>query len=111
MDIGDAEFTDLTNYRFAIDAVPEWPGGSTANRFEAFEERESWSIQTNRRCGRSCDQSEGKGHHSEMAGNQTIEWNNETPLSNLDALQLGKSINLEMLDPDKTLVTDNDSFQ
>ena len=30
MDIGDAEFTDLTNYRFAIDAVPEWLGGSTA---------------------------------------------------------------------------------
>ena len=30
MDIGDAEFTDLTNYRFAIDAVPEWSGGSTA---------------------------------------------------------------------------------
>ena len=30
MDIGDAEFTDLTNYRFTIDAVPEWSGGSTA---------------------------------------------------------------------------------
>ena len=30
MDIGDAEFTDLTNYRFAIDAVPEWLIGSTA---------------------------------------------------------------------------------
>ena len=30
MDIGDAEFTDLTNYRFAIDAVPEWLIGRTA---------------------------------------------------------------------------------
>ena len=30
MDIGDAEFTDLTNYRFTIDSVPEWSGGSTA---------------------------------------------------------------------------------
>ena len=36
MDIGDAEFTDLTNYRFAIDAVPEWSGGSTAIPTEDF---------------------------------------------------------------------------
>ena len=36
MDIGDAEFTDLTNYRFAIDAVPEWPIGSTAIPTEYF---------------------------------------------------------------------------
>ena len=36
MDIGDAEFTDLTNYRFAIDAVPEWLGGSTAIPTEYF---------------------------------------------------------------------------
>ena len=40
MDIGDAEFTDLTNYRFAIDAVPEWPGGSTAIPTDRDDESE-----------------------------------------------------------------------
>ena len=42
MDISDAEFTDLTNYRFAIDAVPEWPGGSTAIPTDRDDESEEY---------------------------------------------------------------------
>ena len=46
MDIGDAEFTDLTNYRFTIDAVPEWPGGSTAIPTDRDDEsEESFMLQ------------------------------------------------------------------
>ena len=30
IDIGDSEFYNSTNYRFEIDSVPRWPGGSTA---------------------------------------------------------------------------------
>ena len=42
MDIGDAEFTDLTNYRFAIDAVPEWLIGSTAIPTDRDDEAEEY---------------------------------------------------------------------
>ena len=41
MDIGDAEFT---NYRFTIDAVPEWPGGSTAIPTDRDKSEESFVL-------------------------------------------------------------------
>ena len=30
IDIGDSEFYNSSHYRFEIDSVPRWPGGSTA---------------------------------------------------------------------------------
>ena len=42
MDIGDAVFTDLTHYTFTIDAVPEWPGGSTAIPTDRDDESEEY---------------------------------------------------------------------
>ena len=50
-------------------------------------------------------------HHSKSTGNQTIEWDEEALLSNLNSLQFRQSIQLKESDSDETLVIDDDSFQ
>ena len=42
VDVGDVEFTETDNYRFVIDSVPRWPGGSTAVPTDRYDEAEEY---------------------------------------------------------------------
>ena len=49
--------------------------------------------------------------HAKSTRHRAIEWDEKTLLSNGDALQFGKSIQLEESNLDETLVTDDKSLQ
>ena len=49
--------------------------------------------------------------HAKSTRHRTIEWDEKTLLSNGDALQFGKSIQLEESNSGETLVTDDESLQ
>lgn len=44
MDIGDAEFNSANDYRFVIDQVPRWSGGSTAVPTDRSDSKEEYTA-------------------------------------------------------------------